>query len=133
MKTTVAITDRGIIHGNEVLGAPKFTHDCTRCIFLGKMLCNMGNGTDIVDVYYCRDAITLGKLGSCIVRFGNDGPDYWSCPAVLLMQTLSMSVPAQTFWACVTSNVAHHPIEVRELFMNLVNVEAERVLRVIEV
>lgn len=49
----------------------KFTHDCDCCIFLGH-----AKGRDW---YSCSNSQSiLGR--SIIARFGDDGPDYSSCP-----------------------------------------------------
>jgi len=45
--------------------APRFTHDCDACRFLGNL--------DGQDLYVCKD-------GSLIRRTGNEGPDYGSIP-----------------------------------------------------
>lgn len=45
---------------------PRFTHDCTRCVFTG--------ADAEYDFYFCPGS--LG--GSIIARFGNDGPEYAS-------------------------------------------------------
>jgi hypothetical protein len=46
--------------------APRFTHDCDKCRFVG--------GTDGGDWYICGD-VHFGD-GEYIRRYGNDGPDY---------------------------------------------------------
>lgn len=52
---------------------PNHNHDCEKCKLLGMLWI----GDDIVDVYRCRSRSSLGSL---IIRFGSDGPEYWSMP-----------------------------------------------------
>jgi len=50
----------------------KFKHDCKMCIFLGP---ESKDGDPILadyDVFYCTGT------GSLVIRFGSNGPDYWS-------------------------------------------------------
>jgi len=50
---------------------PKYTHDCTKCRYLGSMFM----AHDVADWYVCE-----GSDPSVIARYGNDGPNYWSMP-----------------------------------------------------
>lgn len=47
--------------------APKFTHDCDRCIFLGQDAEH--------DFYFCPSP---SEMHTVIARYGNDGPEYLS-------------------------------------------------------
>lgn len=48
------------------MSKPKFKHDCDRCKFLGH-------------VYGCDMYSCPAELGTVLVRYGNDGPEYSSC------------------------------------------------------
>jgi len=60
---------------------PKFTHDCSKCFFLGNDL-YQSNYSIIADLYYCGNE----KGGSVIVRYGDDGPDYESGPLFICLR-----------------------------------------------
>jgi hypothetical protein len=51
---------------------PIFTHDCEKCIYCGATALHPHN---VVDVY-----IHLSAAGTIVVRYGNDGPNYYSIP-----------------------------------------------------
>jgi hypothetical protein len=53
---------------------PQHTHDCTACVFLGRMTTVLSRE---LDLYFCP-AGTSSMGGSLVARFGNDGPDYTS-------------------------------------------------------
>lgn len=57
--------------------APKFTHDCLACTFLGRL--------DGQDAYACTDS-------TLILRDGNDGPEYRSMDMDLLQVLPSNNV-----------------------------------------
>lgn len=54
---------------------PRHTHDCEKCIFLGRSD-DSKEGAQI-DVYWCVSP-SMRSLDSVIGRFGSDGPDYFS-------------------------------------------------------
>jgi hypothetical protein len=58
---------------NFSIGMPRFVHDCTRCLFLGR---SEQNGIPL-DIYFCPRC----DDGSVIARWSSDGPDYSSGPA----------------------------------------------------
>ena len=47
---------------------PTFTHDCDCCTFLGSVV----QDEQWHDLYTCR--------GSAIIRYGDNGPEYYSAP-----------------------------------------------------
>jgi hypothetical protein len=50
---------------------PRFTHDCSACVFLGQ--------SDEYDLWWCPDREgTAGELASVILRHADDGPEYYS-------------------------------------------------------
>jgi len=50
---------------------PRFTHDCTNCLFLGHYSCDFGYKN--YDLYVCRNK----DDDDCYVaRYGDDGNDY---------------------------------------------------------
>jgi len=56
---------------------PKYNHDCDRCMFLGN---HEFKNDGLVpkgyhDIYACPQG---GSIPTIIIRFGNDGPDYFS-------------------------------------------------------
>lgn len=57
------------------IGNPRFTHDCSVCLFLGRL--------DQGDAYYCPGNASLG--GSVIVRRGSEAPDYASGPVQVVL------------------------------------------------
>lgn len=57
---------------------PRFTHDCSKCKYMGTFTDRLG---ETHDFYYCPDKV-LG--GSYIARFGDDGPEYSSMPGKVL-------------------------------------------------
>ena len=55
---------------------PYFTHDCTRCAFLGQTVAYQGEGPPVAyDLYFC---IQAGGIPTVVARYGDDGPDYTS-------------------------------------------------------
>jgi hypothetical protein len=54
---------------------PRFTHDCSRCIFLGRW--------QHYDLYYCAQMFgETDRLPTVIARYGHSGPDYASGLAI---------------------------------------------------
>lgn len=68
----------GLVAKVEHPVAPRFTHDCDQCVFLG----HVEDHGRTHDAYYCsggkRDDPTL------LARYGDDGPRYWSGPISVL-------------------------------------------------
>jgi hypothetical protein len=64
---------------------PKFQHDCNVCKFLGTVVSdNLTPGKPIeYDLYYCVGGVP-GLSGTCLARFGNEGPDYTSSLSSLI-------------------------------------------------
>lgn len=57
---------------------PVYEHDCSECQFLQ----NVGDDNGkIYDVYYHEQPSGMNAI---IIRSGNDGPEYWSCPIVIV-------------------------------------------------
>jgi len=54
---------------------PQHTHDCTACVFLGRM----AQGVSSYDLYFCP-AGQSSMGGTLLARFGSDGPQYHSMP-----------------------------------------------------
>jgi hypothetical protein len=50
---------------------PTHTHDCRSCIFIASIYM----GSENYDAYVC-----VGRDPSVILRYGSEGPDYWSSP-----------------------------------------------------
>lgn len=67
---------------------PRYIHDCDVCQFLGQ--------TKDGDVYLCPKSFGIGRFNSFIVRFSDDGPDYWSSPD-LGNDLLNMIAPEDAF------------------------------------
>lgn len=70
-----------------------FQHDCERCIWVGwvRMDNRWGN------MYFCprSDLSTDNRdVGSVVVRFSDDGPDYWSHPVWKESKPTDHYVPA---------------------------------------
>lgn len=55
---------------------PKWTHDCTKCKYLGSMVVT----GDTLDWYTC--GVDFQK--TVIARHGDDGPEYWSMPVGIM-------------------------------------------------
>lgn len=60
---------------------PTFTHDCAACQFLGKYKRSEWDDRAPDDLYYCPK--TDG--GTVLARYGDDGPEYTSCPIPILL------------------------------------------------
>lgn len=58
---------------------PKWTHDCKACKYVG-------SDTDH-DWYVCRDSV--------VARFGDDGPEYWSMPKMMVNNDDYLTATAQ--------------------------------------
>lgn len=54
------------------MGKPTFTHDCDRCISLGRHT----NDEGLHDLYFCPD--NRYKFHTVLARFGNEGSEYRS-------------------------------------------------------
>lgn len=67
------------------LTVPGFTHDCSECTFLGRVIFKIPWRSEEDSIY---DLYTCDKAGwrTFIWRFGDDGPDYESCPQSALPQ-----------------------------------------------
>jgi len=59
--------------------APKYKHDCSQCTFLGHFANH--------DVYVCQ--IQGESLTSLIARYGDDGPEYASCPVKVFQESVA--------------------------------------------
>lgn len=59
---------------------PVFTHDCTRCVFLGTLNTKDQSYGGVWDLYWCPRLGVPGAAdaSSVICRFGNEGPQYSS-------------------------------------------------------
>lgn len=57
---------------------PVHQHDCQRCRYLGHTRIDNHE----VDVYHCPDS----DGGSMVLRYGSEGPEYWSMLVGLLRQ-----------------------------------------------
>lgn len=64
-----------------MLKTDRWTHDCDRCEYLGT---GSITGQGLVDVYWCPE--TIAGQGSAVLRYGSDGPEYWSMPLEVLDQ-----------------------------------------------
>jgi len=58
-----------------------YKHDCTACVWVGWIYVKGGgkHGSDWGNMYYCPQADGT-KYGSVIIRFSDEGSDYWSNP-----------------------------------------------------
>ena len=57
--------------------APRFRHDCDRCVYLGRFDYHVRGRFYRHDLYWCA-SLSLDSLASFIARFGDDGPEYRS-------------------------------------------------------
>jgi len=51
---------------------PQFAHDCDKCQFLGRYICERYGECDL---YYCDQGAAVETV---VARYGNDGPQYTS-------------------------------------------------------
>lgn len=72
---------------------PKFTHDCSKCQFLGTEHDH--------DLYICATRMIPGLGPSIIARFENDGPDYTSMPWGTIETYLDQCVISNAIMAAV--------------------------------
>lgn len=63
------------------VGQPKYTHDCQTCVFIGRV--NMAG--EERDAYYHHSKASFAS--TVILRYGSEGPDYWSCAVDMLKTT----------------------------------------------
>jgi len=56
----------------SAVGAPRYVHDCTKCVFIGVIAMS---DKDMRDAYVCA-----GREQTSVLRYGSDGPDYTSQP-----------------------------------------------------
>jgi hypothetical protein len=60
-----------------------FEHDCTKCKKLGDFsFMDETHGKLVVDLYFCDNAYG----GTYIARYGDEGPEYTSVPAIMISQ-----------------------------------------------
>jgi hypothetical protein len=73
---------------------PEFTHDCTKCKFLGRTI----GGGRMADLYYCESTLSPA-MDTLIARYGNDGPEYYSThPSVARPNGHAELWAARTLW-----------------------------------
>lgn len=64
------------------LTVPVYKHDCDACRFLGRVTFETFRGEETFDLYTCAKS----GYRTFIYRYGDDAPDYSSCPASCLPQ-----------------------------------------------
>lgn len=101
-----------------------YKHDCEDCLALGTVeIDNIKNGqvnkTDTYDMYFCANC----DGGTYIVRYGNDGPDYSSCPFKLfnkfthplILLARSMHEKLLATPVATTAPEAHTPVSEKQV------------------